>query len=193
MPMSRRLALAAVAVVALALSGCSSTGSSSSADATPSASSTNPYGAAAIDPLGPNDPVLELSGGTAGTVSLTLAQLESLGTETVTVAEPFVKKTQTFVGVPVSAVFDRAGIPSSARVDTMALNDYEYAALASELEASKGLIATRRDGQPIPYDQGGPIRLVYPDGTALAPVLDAWNWSLEKIVVTTADPSAAAS
>ena len=50
--------------------------------------------------------------------------------------------------------------------------------------ASEALIATRRDGAPIPYDQGGPIRIVFPDGTPLSSVLDAWNWSLASISVT---------
>jgi hypothetical protein len=48
------------------------------------------------------------------------------------------------------------------------------------------LIATRRDNAPIPYDQGGPIRIVFPDGAPLSSVLDAWNWSLATIDVTNA-------
>lgn len=149
--------------------------------ASPSASETNPYGAAVVDPLGADEPVVTLSGGSAGTVGLTLAELEALGTTTVTVNEPFVKQVQTFTGVPLSAVLDRGGIAPTATVDTIALNDYEHSGLASDLEASDAILATRRDGLPIPYDQGGPIRLVYPDGTALAGVLDAWNWSLTEI------------
>ena len=49
---------------------------------------------------------------------------------------------------------------------------------------SLALIATQRDGAPIPYDQGGPVRIVFPDGTPLSSNLDAWNWSLATITVT---------
>ena len=180
---SRILVLAAVAAALLA-SGCSASDPATTTSATPAASETNPYGAAAIDPLGPDEPVLSLEGGSAGTVVLTLAELEALGTQTVTLYEPFVKKQQTFTGVPLSALFDRAGIASDQDVDTIALNDYEYSANAGDLEASDALLATQRDGAPIAYDQGGPIRLVYPDGTSLAGNLDAWNWSLARISVS---------
>ena len=189
--MNRALTATAAALVSvLSLAACSSsagTGSSAtpSTSASPSASETNPYGAAVVDPLGPNEPVLTLSGGSGGKVELTLAELEALGTTTVTIYEPFVKKQQTFTGVPLSAVLDRDGIASSATIDTIALNDYEYSNLASTFEASDAILATQRDGQPIPYDQGGPVRLVFPDGSSLAGVLDAWNWSLSEIAVST--------
>lgn len=51
---------------------------------------------------------------------------------------------------------------------------------------SNVIIATQRDNVPIPYDQGGPTRIVFPDGTPLSSVLDAWNWSLAIINVTRA-------
>ncbi|MGD9957058.1 MAG: molybdopterin-dependent oxidoreductase [Candidatus Nanopelagicales bacterium] len=188
--MNRALLAASVAVLAaLSVSACSSAaggaGSSASASvpASASPSETNPYGAAVVDPLGPDEPVLTLSGGSAGKVGLTLAELEALGTVTVTINEPFVKKQQTFTGVPLSAVLDREGAASGAMIDTIALNDYEYSAPAARLEGSQAIIATQRDGQPIPYDQGGPVRLIFPDGTELAGVLDAWNWSLAEITV----------
>lgn len=192
MRVNRALLTAASAVVlAASLTACSSasgestapSATASSAAASPSAGETNPYGAAVVDPLGPDEPVLTLTGGSAGKVGLTLSQLEALGTTTVTINEPFVKKVQTFTGVPLSAVLDRGGFASSAKIDTIALNDYEYAAAAADLEGSQAIIATQRDGQPIPYDQGGPIRLVYPDGSTLSTNLDAWNWSLAEITV----------
>jgi hypothetical protein len=43
---------------------------------------------------------------------------------------------------------------------------------------SQGLIATERDGVPIPDDQGGPIPIVYPDETPLSQAVEAWNVSL---------------
>ena len=40
-----------------------------------------------------------------------------------------------------------------------------------------------QNGQPISMDRGGPIRIIFPDGTILSKVLDAWNWSISEIVV----------
>jgi hypothetical protein len=188
-------------VLGLLLSGCATAASSASTPSTSasasasasvpttsaSPSATNPYGTVAVDPPGPNDPVLTVSGGTAGTVAFTIGQLEALGLATVTVSEPFVKKQETFTGVPMSAVLTKAGIPSGARIDTVALNDYHYADVSSAFSDSSALIATRVGAGPVPFDAGGPIRLVFPDGSALSTVLDAWNWSLATITVTTSD------
>ena len=183
--MRSRLLILALAAAALVVSGCSSSAPAATTSPTPSATSTNPYGEAAIDPLGADEPVLTVVGGSAGDVGLTMAELEGLGTTTVTVAEPFVKKQQSFTGVRLADILDKAGIATTETIDTIALNDYEYSASVSDLEASDALIATRRDGEPIPYDQGGPVRLIFPDGSALAGNLDAWNWSLTRIEVTT--------
>lgn len=175
------------------LAGCSAASAgpsqgSASPTASPSASSTSPYGTLTIDPAGPDDPVLEVDGGSSGHQSFTLVQLEALGTTTITVDEPFVKKRQTFGGVPLGTVLAKAGIPDGATIDTVALNAYHYSNVARPMIASGALIATKRDDAAIPYDQGGPIRLVYPDGSPLSSVLDAWNWSLESIRVTGPSP-----
>lgn len=149
-----------------------------------SPSTTNPYGAPSIDPPAPNEPILEVKGGSTP-LSLTLDQLNALGpTTTITIDEPFVKKRQTFSGVPLASLLGKAGIPTSATLNTVAINDYHYASAAAPMVESQALIATARDGAPIPYDQGGPIRIVFPDGTPLSSVLDAWNWSLASIAAT---------
>ena len=154
----------------------------SSASATSSPPS-NPYGAPSIDPPAPGEPILTVSGGTAP-LALTLDELNAIGGTTVTVDEPFVKKRQTFSGVPIAALMAKAGIPDSATIETVALNDYRYSSTVGPLVASQALIATARNGAPIPYDQGGPTRIIFPDGTPLSSVLDAWNWSLTSITVT---------
>jgi len=198
---SRRAALIAVAAVGVALlSSCSSSStdssaasptaagssaaSSASSTASPSPSSTNPYGVLTVDPPGPTEAVLTITGGSAGPVPLTLAQLEALGTETVTIDEPFVKQRLTFTGVPMAKVLAKAGIPDGANITTKALNDYEYANVASAFTGSKAIIATKRGDQPVPFDAGGPIRIIFPDGSSLASTLDAWNWSLASIRLT---------
>ncbi len=183
--MRSRLLILALAAAALAVSGCSTSAPAATTSPPPSAPSPNPYGAAAIAPLGAAAPVVTVVGGGSGDVGLTMAELEGLGTTTVTVSEPFVKKQQSFTGVRLADILDKAGIAKTDTIDTIALNDYEYAASVSDLQASHALIPTGRDGEPIPYDQGGPVRLIFPDGSALAGNLDAWNWSLTRIEVTT--------
>lgn len=163
----------------------SSSAGSASTEAGPSTS--NPYGAPSIDPAGPDEPILTVEGGSTP-LSLTLDQLNALGGTTITIDEPFVKKRQTFRGVPLATVLAKAGIPDTATIDTVALNDYRYASAVAPMVGSQALIATERDGAPIPYDQGGPIRIVFPDGTPLSTVLDAWNWSLASISVTDRQP-----
>ncbi len=162
---------------------------SSSATTTSAAASTpttsNPYGVPSIDPPAPNEPVLTVTGGTTP-LSLTVDQLNALGNTTVTIDEPFAKRRQTFSGVPLSAVLAKAGIPETATIDTVELNAYHYASAARPMIDSNAMIATKRDNGPNPYDQGGPIRIVFPDGTPLSSVLDAWNWSLATINVTSA-------
>lgn len=137
-----------------------------------------------VDPPGPTEAILTITGGTAGPVALTLAQLEALGMETVTIDEPFVKQRLTFSGVSMEKVLAKAGIPTGAHITTKALNDYEYANLASAFTGSHAIIATRRGDEPVPFDAGGPIRIIFPDGSALASTLDAWNWSIASIRLT---------
>jgi hypothetical protein len=112
--------------------------------------------------------------------------LGGAGTTTVTIEAPFTKKRQTCCGDPLSAVLGKAGIPETATIDTEALNTYHYANAARSMIDSNAIIATKRDNAPIPYDQGGPTRIVFPDGTPLSSVLDAWNRSLATINVTLA-------
>jgi hypothetical protein len=134
-------------------------------------------------------------GGTAGTVTYTLSQLEAAGQlQTVTIFEPFRKQNQTFKAVALKDVLTAAGIGDGQYIDTLALNNYKYDDLAGKLTASDALIATELDGQQIPIDQGGPIRIIFKDGTPESTNLDAWNWSLMQISVTTSPtPSPQAS
>ena len=51
------------------------------------------------------------------------------------------------------------------------------------LHSYEALIAIKRDGKEIPYDQGGPIRIIFGSKSTWAKYLDAWNWSLTSITV----------
>jgi hypothetical protein len=187
MVMAPRAAVVGLGI--LLLSACGTVGAPAPSSVTPSASSTNPYGdAPQVDPPGPTDAVLTLSGGSHGSVSYTMTQLEALGESTVTIDEPFAKEKETFSVVPLSTLLSKAGITSAACINTIALNDYRYSNQATEFLGSQAAIATRLGGQPIAFDRGGPIRIVFPDATAMATNLDAWNWSLSRIEVMPVSP-----
>lgn len=181
----------------LLLAGCGGSDSSGpEAGATPSSPSAsssgpcdsgaspaeNPYGGVAVDPPAADEPVLVAVDGDGAETSLTIGQLEALGTEEIQINEPFVKSCQTFTAVPLAAVLKAADIPTSAgTLSTVALNDYVYDGSIPELVQGDALIAIERAGQEIPVDQGGPIRIIFPDDSPMASNLDAWNWSLMRI------------
>lgn len=147
----------------------------------PSSAAGNPYGAApSIDPAGPNDPLLTMKNGTK-VAKFTFSQLKGLKIQSVSIYEPFIKQRQSFTCVPLSTLFAKVGIKGNQKVSTLALNDYMYNNTASGFTSSQGCLAITRNGSAIPYDQGGPIRLIYPDKSKWAKVLNAWNWSLASI------------
>jgi hypothetical protein len=183
----RRLATG-VALVSLlgSVAACSSgdarTGTSS---ASPAPSTTeNPYGAPVpVDPPGPEDVLLTVVGA-EGERTYTLGELTKLGVRQVTVSEPFVKQTETFSVVELGAVLRDAGVPDSARIETVALNDYTYTDSVEAFVNGGALLAVALGGSDIPLDRGGPLRIVFDDDAPGADNLDAWNWSLSSIRTT---------
>ena len=81
------------------------------------------------------------------------------------------------------AFFNLVGISGKDKVATKALNDYIYTNTAANFLAANAYIAIKRDGVAIPYDQGGPIRIIFANDSKWASNLDAWNWSLSSISV----------
>ena len=187
-----------VLLVASLIAACGGDDSSSSTTAAPSDATTttgnptaapsdatttteSPYGEALqVDPPGPDEVVLTVTG-PSGTQTYTMDQLREAATTTISVDEPFVKQRIEFSGVPMAQLFEPAGIAGAAVVDTIALNDYAFDAPANVFTDSDAIIAVKQAGGDIPIDKGGPIRIVFPDGTPGATNLDAWNWSLERI------------
>lgn len=168
--------------VAAVLLLVASTASAQAATPKPTATK-NPYGASQkIDPPGPNDVLLTVSNHSK-VVKLSMKALRKLGTTQISIYEPFVKVRQTFTVVSLAKIFKLVNIPDSATVITDALNDYIYTDSAKNFTFSNGQLAIARFGSPIPYDQGGPIRIIFPDKTRLASNLNAWNWSINVIKV----------
>lgn len=143
---------------------------------------TNPYGTPAVDPAGPNEIIFTISK-KGKEVNFTYGRLSRLKSGTVTIYEPFLKKSQTFTVIPFKTLFPLVGIAGKDRVVTTALNDYIYTNTASKFLAANALLAIKRGGKEIPYDQGGPVRIIFDNKSSWSKNLDAWNWSLASISV----------
>jgi hypothetical protein len=142
----------------------------------------NPYGTATVDPAGPNEVILTLSKGDRR-VDFAYPRLAKLKQSTISIYEPFLKKRQTFTVIKLQTLFTFVGISGKDKVTTKALNDYIYQNTAANFIAANAYLAIKRDGVEIGYDQGGPIRIVFPNDSKWAKNLDAWNWSIESISV----------
>lgn len=139
------------------------------------------YGGFAIDPPAADEVVLTIEAGR--TVDFTYAELQELATVEFEVLEPFVEVRQSFTGVPLGDLLGLAEVPAGARIETVALNDYRYTDTVDQWVDNDALLAVFRDGELIPMDQGGPIRIVFAEDSPAFDLLDAWNWSLRSIVV----------
>lgn len=146
------------------------------------ASEKNPYGTSTVDPAGPNEIIFTVSKGKKKS-EFALARLQKMKSKTISIYEPFLKKRQRFTVIPLKNFFSLVGISGQDKVSTVALNDYIYTNTAAQFISAGAYIAIKRDGVDIPYDQGGPLRLVFADDSRWAKNLDAWNWSLAAISV----------
>lgn len=150
------------------------------APVTYAAETTNPYGTTTVDPAGPNEVIFTVSKGSKK-IEYTYSKLAKVKSTVISIYEPFLKKRQSFTVIPMKTFFSLVGISGNNKVFTTALNDYVYSNTASKFLAANAYIAIKRNGSDIPYDQGGPIRLVFADNSKWAKNLDAWNWSLASI------------
>ena len=142
----------------------------------------NPYGGTAVTPPAPTEVIFSIvQGGKSKNYSMN--DLIKMKPKTISIYEPFVKKRQTFLAIPLSVFVKDAKISATAKLSTVALNDYIYANSVKNFIKAKAYIAINRSGKPIPYDQGGPLRIIYPADSMWAKSLDPWNWSLRSIVV----------
>jgi hypothetical protein len=120
-------------------------------------------------------------GNARGATALDLATLDRLPRVRVTVQEPFRKRDMTFEGVRLVDLLQIAGAPTSEarRVYLHALDDYHVSIPLTALAGSDAVLATEADGRAVPVEEGGPVRLVFPDGTKLGTNTDNWIWSVD--------------
>lgn len=96
-------------------------------------------------------------------------------------------KIVTFRGPLLSTILEVAKVGGHAKtLSTVALNDYKADVPISDADAYPVLMATTVDGDRMPVDKYGPVRIVYPnlDHEFDKTVYDArWVWQLRSIAV----------
>lgn len=146
------------------------------------AENTNPYGGAAIDPLPATATIFTVENG-GKIVNYSKNDLLAIESEVIRIFEPFVAKKQSFTVIPLDYFLRKSSIAAGKTIDTIALNDYIYSNKAANFSKAKAFIAFKRFGKDIPYNQGGPLRLIYSNTSSWVKNLEAWNWSLRSIKV----------
>ena len=149
------------------------------------AETTNPYGGTIVDPLPDDATIFTVQNGNK-VVNYSKNDLLAIKSSIIKIYEPFVRKRQSFTVIPLDYFLGKSSIAPSKSIDTIALNDYIYSNKVSNFSKAKALIAFKRFGKDIPYNQGGPLRLIYADTSRWSKNLDAWNWSLRTIKVSKA-------
>lgn len=157
---------------------------SSQSSAAPSnllmADTANPYGGTKIDPLPASAPIFTVSNG-GKNINYSKNDLLAIKSTVISIFEPFVKKKQSFTVIPLDYFLAKSSIKSSMIIETIALNEYKFLNKAGNFSNAKAYLAIQRFGKDIPYDQGGPVRLIYSNSSSWAKNLDAWNWSLRTL------------
>jgi len=136
-------------------------------------------------------PILEVSGAIGrtnapGKALFDLPMLESLGMRELVTVTPWTEGEQRFSGIDPRALL--AAVEARGReLEAGALDGYRVVIPIADLERYPLLLATRRDGRPMPVRERGPLWLVYPwsthPETADQPYRGRAIWQLRSIVV----------
>ena len=146
------------------------------------ADTSNPYGGTNIDPLPATATIFTVTNGKKS-INYSKNDLLKIKSSVISIFEPFVQKRQSFTVIPLDYFLGKSGISSSVTIDTVALNDYIFSEKSANFSKAKAYIAIARFGKDIPYNQGGPLRLIYAANSSWSKNLSAWNWSLRSIKV----------
>lgn len=144
-------------------------------------------------PVPTGDVVLTITGDIATTndgdaLVLDMATLESLRLVSYTVDDnQALGRDVEFTGVLLADLLEVAGAAEEAStLETVALNDYSVEIPAEDASEYPVLLATQADGERMPVEDYGPVRVVYPthafelDPTVFDP---RWIWQLRDIDV----------
>jgi hypothetical protein len=111
-----------------------------------------------------------------------LSSFDALPTQTLTVVEPFVKKSMTFEGVGFADLLNAAKATGTS-LTVHAADDYEVTFDAAMLQDEGALLATHVDGKPIEVRSGGPVRMIFPASSKAGKDTDLWVWSVDQVLV----------
>lgn len=94
-------------------------------------------------------------------VDFTLAELEALGTSKITTTSPWEVEAVTFEGVPLAALLQAVGATGETAA-IVALNKYRTVVPVSDFVDYGVILASRKNGEPMPISDKGPLFVVYP-------------------------------
>lgn len=114
-----------------------------------------------------------------------LATLRLLEQHDLSIHEPFVEEDHTYTGPFWADVLRASGVDLEAAetAEMIALDDF-VADIPVTPAALDGLVlAHLEDGEPIPIEAGGPIRLVFPPDNEVGDNANNWIWSVRRATV----------
>ncbi|MGE0714357.1 MAG: molybdopterin-dependent oxidoreductase [Alphaproteobacteria bacterium] len=118
-------------------------------------------------PAPSGDVVLEVSGKVTTTTDgkaakFDMAQLEALGKTVIKTTTKWTQGQLTFEGVLMRDLLKRVGATGATEITAVALNDYKVKIPAADFDKFNVILAYRRDGQPMPVRDKGPLWIMYP-------------------------------
>lgn len=115
-----------------------------------------------------------------------MENLEKLRVVKYTVIDPWLDEQITYTGILMSDLLKVAGTSTSATtVNIHALDQYQVDIPITELEEWPILLATQSNGQYMPIEHNGPIRIIYPYDSypKLSVAKNMSIWNIDRITV----------
>lgn len=94
-------------------------------------------------------------------MDFTITELEALGTASITTSSPWETDAVTFEGVPMAALMQAVGATGD-NVAVLALNKYRTELPMADFTDHGVILASRKNGEPMPISDKGPLFVVYP-------------------------------
>lgn len=109
--------------------------------------------------------VLSIDGAVdGGHIDMTLEQIEALGIEKIETTTPWHDGKVDFEGVPLQRLLEKLGAKGT-ELSIVALNDYRTQLPVDDAAKYGVILASRKQGQPMPISDKGPLFVIYPFDT----------------------------
>ncbi|WP_417417498.1 molybdopterin-dependent oxidoreductase [Hoeflea sp.] len=121
------------------------------------------FGAIPVQAADSGKVVLTVSGKVTNgeAVDFTLEELEALGTTSITTSSTWEPVAVTYEGVSLAALMQAVGADGETAA-IMALNKYRTEIPVSDFVDHGVILASRRNGEPMPISKKGPLFVIYP-------------------------------